>query len=202
MRRFKAANPPVPYDGGLFFAGKSFKQYRFDAGQRLETVPGSLDRIARDALAIKVVLRVAATFATAFDDLQTCPTRDGWKMCCCQFMSSIADHIPRMFGPYSMKLMLDGVLALQPQLNRVISWLPMHASAYHSQLPLYYTLTRGDDDLWLAGCHFHRQMKHIFPKLNLLAALAMLCWDNVGLSHDCPITRTVIQACNPCLSLK
>ena len=149
MRSFKAANPPVLYDGGLFYARKSFATYRFVAANDWEAVPETFDRIARDVLAIKVVWRVAAAFATAFDLLQTHPTRDGWKTCTC--------HLPS-----TSNVCLGH--SLQPQLNRVTSWLPMQASAYQSRLPLCYNTTKTDSDLWLVGCLFHRQMKKEIPE--------------------------------------
>ena len=92
-------------------------------------------------------------------------------------MNELNERTDGIFGHYSMKIALDGVLVSRPALMKVCSWWPMLCSAYMSQLPhLYPGLKRNQEDLFLAACHYHRMMREEFPKMSISESLAQLCW--------------------------
>ena len=82
-----------------------------------------------------------------------------------------------MFSDYSLKIALDGVLLSQPRLETVVSWWPMMCTAYKNELPkLFPACQVNQDDLFLAGVHFHLTLKATFPRYHLRDSLAQLCW--------------------------
>ena len=51
------------------------------------------------------------------------------------------------------------------------------------ELPLLYpAASRSREDLWLAGVHFHLQLKRQFPKFYLRDSLAQTCWIGRGVT--------------------
>ena len=67
MRAFAAKG--VSYHGGLFYSGSTLTQYRFPSGAKLPDwtdCPESMDFIAREVLALRIVWHVAKTFLNEF----------------------------------------------------------------------------------------------------------------------------------------
>ena len=163
MRAFAAQG--VSYHGGVFYSGSSLTQYRFPSAAESpdwSDCPESMDFIAREVLSLKIVWHVAKTFRSQFDAPQSKPTRQCWKYCTEASLEEIRHHTKGMFGDYSMKITLDGVLLSQPRLEHVVSWWPMHCPAYETTLPeLYGNCTTSRQDLFLAACHFHAPIKNI-----------------------------------------
>ena len=124
---------------------------------------------------------VAGTFKQSYDSLQRQPSRQCWKACTQDFLAQLHEHTAGCFSDYSLKVALDGVLLSKPCLEQVVSWWPMKCVAYKSVLPeLYPVCTRSQDDLFLAGCHFHQSLKARFPKFYLRDSLAQTCWWKRG----------------------
>ena len=184
MRDFAAQG--VSYHGGVFYSGCSLTQYRFPSAAKpadWSDCPESMDFIAREVLSLKIVWHVAATFRSQYDALQSKPTRQCWKACTEAFLEEVRHHTKGMFGDYSMKITLDGVLLSQPRLEHVVSWWPMHCPAYKISLrELYENCTTSRQDLFLAACHFHGATKKSFPKLSFKESLAQLCWVKRGVT--------------------
>ena len=163
MRAFAAQG--VSYHGGLFYSGSSLTLYRFPSAAKppdWTDCPKSMDFIAREVLALKIVWHVAETFLSEYDALQSKPTRQCWKACTEAFLEAIRNHTKGIFGDYSMKITLDGVLLSQPRLEHAVSWWPMHCPAYKITLPeLYANCTTSRQDLFLAACHFMQQLRSL-----------------------------------------
>ena len=184
MRAFAAKG--VSYHGGLFYSGSSLAQYRFPSAAKpadWNHCPKSMDFIAREVLALRIVWHVAETFQSEYDALQSKPTRQCWKACTEAFLKAIRNHTKGIFGDYSMKITLDGVLLSQPRLELAVSWWPMHCPAYKIALPaLYANCTTSRQDLFLAACHFHAATKKSFPRFLLRDSLAQTCWIKRGVT--------------------
>ena len=143
----------------------------------------SQDFIKKKILSLQVLWHVVEMFRTKFDELQRKPTRQCWKACTQDCLSTRRAHTSGCFSDYSLKIALDGFLLSLPSLERVVSWWPMGCPAYTDQLPkLYPACNRTHEDLWLAGCHFHRQLKARFPKFFLRDSLAQTCWLERGVT--------------------
>ena len=90
MRAFAAQG--VSYHGGLFYSGSALTQYRFPSAAKppdWTDCPKSMDFIAREVLALKIVWHVAETFLSEYDALQSKPTRQCWKACTEAFLEAI-----------------------------------------------------------------------------------------------------------------
>jgi hypothetical protein len=179
MREFEKNN--VSYHGGVFYSGSVLTHYRFCSAAKPATkwqkCCKKQDFIAREILALKIMWQVARTFKTQYVTLQRQPTRQCWKACTQDFLSALRAHTKGIFGDYSLKIALDGILLSQPSLEKVVSWWPMGCPAYREMLPALYPETRKtQDDLFLAGCYFHRLLKVTFPKSFLRDSLAQTCW--------------------------
>ena len=185
MRAFAAKG--VSYHGGLFYSGSSLTQYRFPSAAKppdWTDCPKSMDFIAREVLALRIVWHVAETFLSEYDALQSKPTRQCWKACTQAFLEAIRNHTKGIFGDYSMKITLDGVLLSQPRLEHAVPWWPMHCPAYEIALPeLYANCTTSHQDLFLAACHLHAATKKSFPRFLLKDSLAQLCWVKRGVTR-------------------
>ena len=73
------------------------------------------------------------------------------------------------------------VSALQPVSRR--NGLKHLASGGAALAPLLYpAASRNREDLWLAGVHFHLQLKRQFPKFYLRDSLAQTCWIKRGVT--------------------
>ena len=133
---------------------------------------------------LRVLWHVGRQFESQFDAFDANPSRDGWLECTRDFLRKLNAHTSGNFSDYAMKIGLDAVLVARPSLQTVVSWFPMAATAYKDDLPLLYPVVQkeDDDDLWLAGCHYHRQMKRTFPRMRLFESLAQICWVKRGLS--------------------
>ena len=184
MRAFAAKG--VSYHGGLFYSGSSLTQYRFPSAAKpadWTDCPKSMDFIAREVLALRIVWHVAETFLSEYDALQSKPDRERWKACTEAFLEAIRNHTKGIFGDYSMKITLDGVLLSQPRLEKAVSWWPMHCPAYKIALPaLYANCTTSHQDLFLAACYFHAATKRCFPRFLLKDSLAQMCWMKRGVT--------------------
>ena len=120
---------------------------------------------------------VAGTLKQSFDTLQKQPSRQCWKACTEEFGKVLQQHTKGCFATYPLKLALGAVLLSQPRLEKVVSWWPMQCPAYEDTLSkLYSECSRTQDDLFLAGCHFHQCLKPSFPKFVLRDSLAQTCW--------------------------
>ena len=194
MRAFAAKG--VSYHGGLFYSGSSLTQYRFPSAAKpadWTDCPKSMDFIAREVLALRIVWHVAETFRSEYDALQSKPTRQCWKACTEAFLKAIRNHTKGIFGDYSMKITLDGVLLPQPRLEHAVSWWPMHCPAYKIALPeLYANCTTSRQDLFLAACHFHAATKKSFPRFLLRDSLAQTCWIKRGVTG---VTGSCLYCC-------
>ena len=124
-----------------------------------------MDFIAREVLALRIVWHVAETFLSEYDALQSKPTRQCWKACTEAFLKAIRNHTKGIFGDYSMKITLDGVLLSQPRLELAVSWWPMHCPAYKIALPaLYANCTTSRQDLfWAASIDQHNVAHPLTP---------------------------------------
>ena len=179
MREFKKKN--VPYHGGLFYSGSLLTHYRFcnasEPESKWKKCNKSQDFIHREILALQIMWQVAATLKTHYATLQRHPTRQCWKACTEGFLAALRLHTKGIFADYSLKIALDGVLLSQPSLEKVVSWWPMDCPAYRDMLPtLYPESSKTQEDLYLAGCHFHQQLKITLPKFFLRDSLAQICW--------------------------
>ena len=163
-------------------------QYRFHSAAKppdWTDCPKSMDFIAREVLALRIVWHVAETFLSEYDALQSKPTRQCWKACTEAFLEAIQNHTKGIFGDYSMKITLDGVLLSQPRLEKAVSRWPMQCPAYKTALPaLYANCTTSRQDLFLDGCHFHAANKKSFPRFYMKDSLAQLCWLKRGVNGD------------------
>ena len=168
----------------FFYSGRALTQYRYGSAAKpakWKKCTDIQDFISKEILALKVMWHVAASLKHSFDSLQAQPSRQLWKACTQGFLSQLHDHTSGCFSDYSLKLALDGILLSQPCLEQVVSWWPMKCPAYESVLPdLYPASTQSQDDLFLAGCHFHQSMKTKFPKFALRDSLAQTCWMERG----------------------
>ena len=141
MRAFRQSG--VAYHGGLFYSGSVLTKYRFGSAAkpaewvRCDQDP-SLDFLDKEILALKVMWHVASLFKEKFNSLQRNPTRQCWTACTEGFFTALKDHTAGVFGDYSIKIMLDGILIVQPHLERVVAWWPMLCNAYKDQLPRLY----------------------------------------------------------------
>ena len=175
MRAFKVDK--VPYHGGTFYSASSLKKYRWCNVGKWSECKADQDFISREILASKIMWHVTEDMKQYFDNLQEDPTRQLWKACIENFQSKLQEHTRGIFGDYSMKIALDGVLLSQPCLERVVSCWPMRCPAYENALPMLYPNCRKNrTDLYLAGCHYHKCLKAFFPKFHLRDSLAELCW--------------------------
>jgi len=184
MRAFQAKQ--ISYHGGLFYSGRALRWYRFGSAAKpaeWKKCEDNRDFISNEILALKIMWHVARTFKQSYDSLQRQPSRQCWKACTQDFLAQLHEHTVGCFSDYALKITLDGVLLSQPCLEQVISWWPMKCKAYTSALPeLYPVCRRSQDDLLLAGCHFHHSLKARFPKFYLRDSLAQTCWMKRGVS--------------------
>ena len=184
MRGFETKQ--ISYHGGVFYSGGALTWYRFGSSTKpakWEKCEDTLDFISKKILALKVMWHVAGTFKESYDSLQRQPSRQCWKACTQDFLAKLHEHTKGCFSDYSMKISLDGVLLSQPCLEKVISWWPMKCTAYEKGPPvLYPECTRSQEDLFLAGCHFHHNLKAKLPKFCLRDSLAQTCWMKRGVS--------------------
>ena len=119
----------------------------------------------------------------SFQQLQREPTRDLWKICTRDFLEEISRRTKGAFDDYAIKITLDGILISQPHLERFLSWWPMQCPAYKDQLPkLYANLSKSSDDLFLAACHYHQNIKVHYSRYHLRDSLAQLCWVERGVT--------------------
>ena len=110
-------------------------------------------------------------------DFQKNPTREGWQQRTDNFLQEIRRRTKGMFSDYSLKKALDGILIAEPRLEKYISYWPMRCPAYVTMLPaLYPGMPKSEEALFLAACHFHSQLKPIFPRMRLCDSLVQLCW--------------------------
>ena len=176
MEQFRAQG--VSWYGGLFYSGNKLLKFRFASTDSWQSCTACrMDDIDRLITAMKVVWRLAGSMRGSLLALQTCPTRELWKMCTEEFLGKLQDLTVGMYGHYALKKALDAILICQPHLERVVSWWPMRCPAYLQLLPkLYPGLSRTDQDLFQAAVHFHRQLKSSFPTFRLRDSLAQLCW--------------------------
>ena len=155
-------------------AAKPSKWQKCDASQ---------DFITKEILALKVMWHVASNFKRDYDSLQRYPTRRCWTKCTKDVLAALHEHTIGIFADYSLKIALDGVLLSQPCLQRVVSWWPMGCTAYKNTLPtLYPGCGKDQDNLFLAGCHYHQRLKASFPKFFLNDSLAQTCWMERGVA--------------------
>ena len=184
MRSFQAKK--IAYHGGVFFSGSTLTRYRYGSAAKPGTwkeCNDNQDFISKETLALKVMWHVAGTLKGSFDSLQRQPSRQCWEACTQGFLSQLQEHTVGCFSDYSLKVALDGILLSQPCLEQVVSWWPMRCPAYLSSLPkLYPVCTRSQEDLFLAGCHFHYSLKDRLPKFLLRDSLAQICWAERGVS--------------------
>ena len=184
MRCFQAEK--VSYHGGVFYSGRALTRYRYGSAAKpakWQECTDIQDFISKEILALEVMWHVAASLKHSFDSLQSQPSRQLWKACTQGFLSQLHEHTSGCFSDYSLKIALDGILLSQPCLEKVLSWWPMKCSSYKSSLcKLYPACTQSQDDLFLAGCHFHQSMKTKFPKSFLRDSLAQTCWVKRGVS--------------------
>ena len=186
MRAFRERD--VAYHGGLFYSGSVLTKYRYgSAAKPAEWVhcdgDPSLDFVDKEMLALKVMWHVACLLEDKFNSLQRDPTRQCWTACTEGFFTALKDHTAGVFGHYSIKIMLDGILIVQPHLERVVAWWPMLCNAYKDQLPrLYPAAAKKQEDLFLAGVHFHLHLKRHSPKFYLRDSLAQTCWIERGVT--------------------
>ena len=167
-----------PVHGGFFYSGNILRKYRFcTTGTWTDCKAAGMGRIETEVVALRIVWRVARKMQGALDSLHSNPTRIAWRRCTETFMNELNERTDGIFGHYSMKLALDGILVSRPALMKVCSWWPMLCPAYMSELPhLYPGLKRKQEDLFLAACHYHRMMRENFPKMSISESLAQLCW--------------------------
>ena len=184
MRKFKANK--ISYHGGVFYSGRALTRYRYGSAAKpanWEECNDKQDFIAKEILALKVMWHVAGTLESSYNSLQKQPTRESWKACTRNFLAKLHEHTTGCFSDYSLKIALDGILLSQPCLEQVVSWWPMKCSAYEGCLPeLYPVCAQSQDDLFLAGCHFHQCLKVKFPKSFLRDSLAQTCWAKRGVT--------------------
>ena len=179
MRAFEGEG--VSYHGGLFYSGAALTEYRFGSAAmpaRWQKCRADQDFTAKEIMSLKVMWHVAGNFKKSYDSLQKQPSRQCWKACTKEFVEALQQHTKGCFGDYSLKIALDGILLSQPRLETVVSWWPMLCSAYKKQLPELYSQcsSTSQDDLFLAGCHFHQCLKASCPKFLLRDSLAQTCW--------------------------
>jgi len=178
MRSFAGAG--VSCHGGVFYSGSALTAYRCGNAAKLaqwRECKADEDFIAREIISLKVMWYVAGKFKQSYDTLQKQPSRQCWKACTEEFLAALQQHTKGCFAAYSVKLALDAVLLSQPRLETVVSWWPMRCTAYENKLTeLYSECSRTQDDLFLAGCHFHQCLKASLPKFFLRDSLAQTCW--------------------------
>ena len=178
MRAFQARN--VPYHGGIFFSASALTKYRYGSAAKpakWQECEATQDFITKEILALKVMWHVAISFKQVYDSLQRNPTRQCWRAATEKFLAALQEHTKGIFAAYSLKIALDAVLLSQPCLETVVSYWPMECTAYMNELPkLYPNCRKKQDDLFLAGCHFHQRLKASFPKSFLRDSLAQTCW--------------------------
>ena len=184
MRQVHTAG--IYYHGGLLYSGSKLVRYRFGTAAKpaqWKDCEEEQDFISREILALKLMWYVAGAYKEAYDNLQKQPSRQCWKACTENFLSQLHEHTVGIFSDYSLNIALDGVLLSQPCLETVVSYWPMQCSAYKSALPtLYPACTQSQDDLFLAGCHFHHALKQQFPNFFIRDSLAQTCWLHRGVS--------------------
>ena len=147
------------------------------------TCKANQEFISQEILALKIMWHVAIDMKQDYDNLQKDPTQQCWKACTESFLSKLHQHTRGIFGDYSMKIALDGVLLSQPCLEQVVSCWPMMCPAYKNELPkLYPNCRKNRTDLFLVGCHYHKCLKAFCPKFHLRDSLAQLCWMKRGVS--------------------
>ena len=142
-----------------------------------------MDDIDRLIEATKIVWYVARLMKKDFQELQENPTRAGWQKCTQGYLQAIRARTRGMFSDYSLKKGLDAIIISQPSLERAVSYWPMLCPAYKAYLPkLYAGIRRTQAELYVAACHYHRQLKKTFPKFRLGDSLAQLCWLERGVT--------------------
>ena len=186
-----ATNKESYLSGGLFYDGRSLKQYRFNPKHNWTNVethsqdsaeqPDS--RINARITGWKIARHVSDLMSDRFQELQSNPTRESWHACTHGFLQELQARSKGCYSHYAVKLMLDGVLTTQPQLHKVVSWWPMLCTAYKSELPLMYAnIERNEDQLFLAAVHWHTQLKNHFKRMKFNESLAQLCWIKRGVT--------------------
>ena len=162
---------------------KSLKKYRWHNVDKWRKCKANQDFISREILALKIMWHVAKGMKQNYNNLPKDPTRQCWKACKQRLLSKLHQHTLGIFGDYSMKIALDGVLLSQPCLEQVVSCWPMMRPAYKNELPKLYPNCRKDPtDLFLTGCHHHKCLKAFSQKFHLRDSLAQLCWIQRGVS--------------------
>ena len=179
------AQEDVSCYGGLFYSGNVLQKFRYDTKEVWQCCTAcKMSHLDGHIKGLKIVYHVAEIMKTDFQQLQKQPTRHGWRRCTEGFLSEIRARTKGLYGHYSMKITLDGVLLSQPRLEKVVSWWPMLCPAYKSALPILYPCVSCSDEaeLFLAACHYHRQVKNHLRKFQLKESLAQLCWIERGVT--------------------
>ena len=98
-----------------------------------------------------MVYHVAQSLQSELKALQRKPARSLWKRATQTFLQRLRMCTQGMFGDYSMKIALDGILLSAPHLERVLSWWPMRCNADQEKLPLMYpaVANNSQEDLML-----------------------------------------------------
>ena len=182
MQMFRARGES--FYAGLFYCGNKLQRFRYNVTDRWQSCTACrMDDIDRLIQAMKIVWYVARLMKKDFQELQENPTRTGWQKCTQGYLQAIRARTRGMFSDYSVKKGLDAILISQPSLERVVSYWPMLCPAYKAYLPkLYPGIRRTQAELYVAACHYHRQLKKTFPKFRLGDSLAQLCWLERGVT--------------------
>jgi hypothetical protein len=157
MKAFQAQGES--YFGGFFYSGNVLTKYRYNPHDAWALCQ-DMNSIEKEIQAVKLVYHTARLMKESFSQLQERPSRELWRACTEDFLEGIRQRVSGVFDHYYMKIALDGILISQPELERVLSWWPMLCPAYRSELPkLYPIIKKTQEDLFLAACYFHRQVK-------------------------------------------
>ena len=172
--------------GGVFYSGNVLLKFRYCdfSAEQPDKIPWTncaeegMTSIDKEIQGLKLVYYVARSLQNTYRALQGQPDRSLWKHATETFMKRISLCTHGMFGDYSMKIALDGILLSVPQLEHVVCWWPMLCTAYKKHLPKMYpeAAQTSQNDLMHAGVHFHRQLQKHFRRMKFKCALAQTCW--------------------------
>ena len=177
MENFNAKK--TSFFGGLFYTGNVLLYYRYDVCKDWSDCKAlGIDSMGGYIEGLKVVYYCVQLIGVYLDELEINPSRAGFRVCTKGLYTELAYRTRGLFGHYSIKIMLDGLVIRCPELQAVCSWFPMFCTAYVSKLPkLYPILNKNDeDDMFLAACHLLRTLRRVGRRITLSDALAQLCW--------------------------
>ena len=182
METFNAKK--TSFFGGLFYSGNVLLYYRYDVCKDWSDCKAlGIDTMGGYIEGLKVVYYCVQLIGVYLDELEINPSRAGFRVCTQGLYTELGYRTSGLFGHYSIKIMLDGLVIRCPGLQAVCSWFPMLCTAYVSGLPKLYPILKNNDeaDMFLAACHLLRTLRSTGKRITLSEALAQLCWVKRGL---------------------